>query len=46
MHLGIKKMPTLHTLAEIFNIKQESFNNAMHKVQVELAILKHLTTQV
>ncbi len=46
MHLGIKKMPTLHTLAEIFNIKQESFNNAMHKVQVELAILRNLTTQI
>lgn len=44
-HMGLKKIPTLHTLAEMFNQTLHSFNNAQQKVQAETNILRQLISQ-
>ncbi len=42
LHYGIKKMPTLDTLSQHFNIKSAGLHNALEKVRASAAIFRRI----
>jgi DNA polymerase III epsilon subunit-like protein len=42
LHYGLKKMPTLETLAQHFNLKMENRHNALEKARLAAQVFRKI----